>query len=50
MQANNVNQRRRAQGSAFKNALSALWHLPDRFHWMAPLPIHIVGAYFLPFC
>lgn len=38
MQANNVNQRRRAQGSAFKNALSALWHLPDRFHWMAPLP------------
>lgn len=38
MQANNGRQRRLLGGNPCKAALSALWHLPDRFQWMSPLP------------
>ena len=27
-----------SKGSAFKTFLLQLWHLPDSFHWMEPLP------------
>ncbi len=38
MQANNGRQRRPLGSNSCKAALLALWNLPDRFHWMSPLP------------
>ncbi|AWH89209.1 LysM-like peptidoglycan-binding domain-containing protein [Limnobaculum parvum] len=38
MQVNNVKRRSEGGNNPLKILLSKLWHLPDRFSWMEPLP------------